>query len=85
MPARNQTNVSTGNTISSLRIVEPGGAYGIGDTMTVSSEPAADPSTFAVVTVDDIYNNIGDSLELSGFANERMNGVSRSSMFLVQI
>ena len=70
-----RANVSTANTISSLRIVEPGGAYGIGDTMTVSSEPAADPSTFAVVTVDDIYNNIGDSMELSGFANEKMNGV----------
>jgi len=70
-----RANVSTANTISSFRIVEPGGAYGIGDTMTVSAEPAGDPSTFAILTVDDIYNNIGDSLELSGFATPKLNGV----------
>ena len=70
-----RANVSTGNTIASFRIVEPGGAYGIGDTMTVSAEPAGDPSTFAILTVDDIYNNIGDSLELSGFATPKLNGV----------
>ena len=71
-----RANVSTGNTIeSSFRIVEPGGAYGIGDTMTVSADPAGAPSAFAVLTVDDIYNNIGDSLELSGFPTPKLNGV----------
>ena len=70
-----RANVSTGNTIASFRIVEPGGAYGIGDTMTVSADPAGAPSAFAVLTVDDIYNNIGDSLELSGFPTPKLNGV----------
>ena len=43
--------------------------------MTVSADPAGAPSAFAVLTVDDIYNNIGDSLELSGFPTPKLNGV----------
>ena len=70
-----RANISVGNTVGSLRIVEPGSAYAIGNTMTVRSEPAGSPSEFAVVEVTDIYNNIGDSMELSGFANPDMNGV----------
>ena len=70
-----RANVSTGNTVGSVQIVEPGGAYGIGDTMTVSASPAGNPSTSALLRVDEIYNNIGDSLELSGFADPQMNGV----------
>ena len=41
----------------------------------LSSEPAGNPSTSAILTVDSIYNNVGDSLELSGFADKQMNGV----------
>ena len=70
-----RANISVGNTIASIRIVEPGGAYAVGNTMSVSADPAGNPSTSAILTVDSIYNNIGDSLELSGFADKQMNGV----------
>ena len=70
-----RANVSVGNTIESVKIVEGGSAYAIGNTMTVSSEPAGAPTESAVVVVQDIYNVIGHSLELSGFAESRLDGV----------
>jgi hypothetical protein len=66
--------VSIANTISSVEIVDSGSAYGIGNTMTISADPAGAPSTYAVVQVAEINNNIGDSLELSGFMEPLMNG-----------
>lgn len=69
--------VSAANTVSSVRIVDPGSAYGIGNTLTVSSSPAGAPITSAVVRVTEISNNIGDTLELSGFVDPKYNGVFR--------
>jgi len=66
--------ISTGNTISSVEIVDPGSVYGVGNTMIISADPAGAPSTYAVVQVASINNNIGDSLELSGFMEPLMNG-----------
>ena len=66
--------ISIGNTISSVEIVDSGSAYGIGNTMVISADPAGAPSTYAVVQVTAINNNIGDSLELSGFMEPLMNG-----------
>ena len=69
-----KVTISIGNTISSVEIVDPGSAYGIGNTMIVSSDPAGPPSTYAVLQVQSINSNIGDSLELNGFAEPLMNG-----------
>ena len=69
-----RANVSIANTISSVSVVSGGGAYGVGNTMIVSEFPAAAPSQFAVVQVTEINNNIGDSIELSGFMEPAMNG-----------
>ena len=69
-----KANVSIANTISSVEIVSGGGAYGIGNTMIVSEFPAAAPSQFAVVQVTEINNNIGDTIELNGFAVPELNG-----------
>jgi len=69
-----KANISVGNTISSIEIVDSGSNYGIGNTMIISADPAAAPSTYAVVQVTSINNNIGDSLELSGFMEPLMNG-----------
>jgi hypothetical protein len=72
-----KVTISVGNTISSVEIVDPGSVYGIGNTMTISADPAGAPSTYAVVQVASINNNIGDSLELSGFMEPLMNGTFR--------
>jgi hypothetical protein len=69
-----KVTISVGNTISSVEIVDPGSVYGIGNTMTISADPAGVPSTYAVVQVASINNNIGDSIELSGFMEPLMNG-----------
>ena len=67
--------ISTGNTVTSVSLVDGGAAYGIGNTMTISASPAANPASFAVVQVTAINNVIGDTLELSGFYEPLYNGV----------
>jgi len=70
-----KATISIGNTISSIQLVDSGSAYGVGNTMTISSYPAGSPSSFAVVQVTQINNSINDSVELSGFADPLMNGI----------
>jgi len=69
-----KVTISIGNTISSVEIVDGGGAYGVGNTMIISADPAGPASTYAVVQVASINNNVGDSLELSGFVEPLLNG-----------
>ena len=66
--------VSAANTISSVEIVDGGSAYAIGNTMSISPDPAGAPTSYAFVQVSSINNNIGDSLEVSGFMEPSMNG-----------
>jgi hypothetical protein len=66
--------VSAGNTISSVTIVDGGSAYSIGNIMTISADPADSPITDALVEVVEINNVVGDTLELTGFYEPRLNG-----------
>jgi hypothetical protein len=66
--------VSAGNTISTVEIVDGGSAYAIGNTMSVSPDPAGPPLSYAFVQVTSINNNIGDALDLNGFMESSMNG-----------
>lgn len=66
--------ISAGNTVTSVEIVDGGSAYAIGNTMSVSPDPAGAPLSYAFVQVSSINNNIGDSLDLSGFMEPSMNG-----------
>ena len=70
-----KANISVGNTISSVTVVDGGSAYTIGDTMTVASTPAAAPASYAVVQVTNISNNIGDTIEISGCVDPLLNGI----------
>ena len=72
-----KVTISVGNTISSVEIVDSGSVYGVGNTMIISADPAAAPFTYAVVQVTEINNNVGDSLELSGFMEPLLNGTFR--------
>jgi hypothetical protein len=69
-----KVTISVGNTITSIEIIDSGCSYGVGNTMTVSADPAGAPSTYAVVQVASINSNLGDSLELNGFTEPLMNG-----------
>jgi hypothetical protein len=66
--------VSAANTITSVEIVDAGCTYGVGNTMTISSFPAGNPTTSAVVQVTEINNHVGSSLDLNGFADPLYNG-----------
>jgi hypothetical protein len=72
-----KANISVGNTITSISLVNGGCAYGVGNTMTISASPAGSPTTSAVVQVTEIFDNVGDTLELSGFVNPAYNGIFR--------
>ena len=69
-----RANLSTG-TVASVSIVDPGAAYIIGDTLTVSGSPGITPSVPSTLNVDEINNNVGDGIELSGFNQTDLNGV----------
>jgi hypothetical protein len=69
-----EVTVSAANTITSVKIVDSGCSYGVGNTMTISSFPAGTPTTSAVVQVTEINSHVGSSLDLSGFSNPLYNG-----------
>jgi len=59
-------------TIQSVSIVDPGCAYVANDSLVVSGRSGGFDAT---VKVDEINNNVGDGIELSGFNQENLNGV----------
>jgi hypothetical protein len=69
-----RANLAAG-TVQSVSIVDPGCAYVVGNTLTVSGPPGITPSINSTLNVDEINNNIGDGIELSGFNQETLNGV----------
>jgi len=69
-----RTNLAAG-TVQSVSIVDPGSAYVVGNTLTVSGPPGITPSVNSTISVNEINNNIGDGIELSGFNQTNLNGV----------
>jgi hypothetical protein len=61
--------------VSSVSIVDPGCAYVVGDTLTVSGAPGIGFSSPSTLSVTEINNNVGDGIELSGFNQNDLNGV----------
>ena len=67
----------SGGSISNIRIMDPGSIYGIGNTLQVI--PAAGIGTTtgftpAVVQVEDVINNINDTIEISGLIGTTFTG-----------
>jgi len=59
-------SVSAGGTVNGVTLVQGGSAYGIGQTMTIVGVTTRSNWSAAVVRVEDINNNIGDTLEVVG-------------------
>ena len=72
-----RAQISAGSTVSSFIIVDPGSAYGVGNTMTISASPAGAPIVSAVVQVTAINDNSNDAIELNGFVDPKLNGTFR--------
>ena len=69
-----RANLTT-RAVTSVSIVDPGCAYVVEDTLTVSGPPGITPTNFSTLKVNEINNNVGDGIELSGFNQENLNGV----------
>jgi hypothetical protein len=64
--ANAKVTVDSSGTITDVKIMDGGSAYGIGNTITVSGITTTAPFTPAVLTVSQIYNNVGDVIQISG-------------------
>ena len=58
----------SGGVISSLKIIDGGSAYGIGNTLAVVGVGTTTGNTGAVLTVSSIYSNIGDVVSINDIA-----------------
>jgi len=72
--ANAKVTVNASGTITDVKIMDGGSAYGIGNTLTVSIGATTGISTFApftqaVLTVSQIYNNVGDVIQISGLTS----------------
>ena len=66
-----KVTVSAAGTISALTIMDGGSAYGIGNTMHITGITTNGTGhTPAVVEVQNIYNNVGDVIRISGVSSE---------------
>ena len=61
--------VNGSGTITAVKIMDGGSAYGIGNTLAVTGVTTFAPYTQAVVTVDDIYDNVGDTVRVIGVSS----------------
>jgi len=64
---------------ASIRIMDGGSAYGIGNTLNFVGIPTSGSGTFTegVATVDAIYNNVGDTLRVVGVSSEGYSGYNQ--------
>jgi hypothetical protein len=62
--------VDGSGTITAVKIMDGGSAYGIGNTLAVVGVSTYLPYTEAVVQVDSVYNNVGDSIKVIGVSSE---------------
>lgn len=67
--------VSVAGTISKVVVMNRGSAYGIGNTLSITGIPRNAGSIAAFVTVQNIQNNIGDVLVVSGVSSSQYNTV----------
>ena len=66
--------VDASGTITGVKIMSGGGSYGIGNTMNVVGVTTFTGFSQAVVKVDQIYDNVGDVLKITGVSSETYQG-----------
>ena len=62
--------VNGSGTITAVKVMDGGSAYGVGNTMSVVGVATTTGFTSAVVEVSNIYNNIGDSVRVVGVKSD---------------
>ena len=69
--------VNGSGTITAVKVMDGGSAYGVGNTMSVVGVATTTGFTSAVVEVSNIYNNIGDSVRIVGVKSETYSGYNQ--------
>ena len=65
-----RVSVNANGNITDVKIIHGGSSYGIGNTLTVEGIPTFGSVTPAVLTVQSIYNNVGDVISVSGIKSD---------------
>ena len=68
--------VNSSGTITAVKVMDGGSAYGIGNTMNVVGVGTTTGYSAAVLTVDQVYNNVGDVVRVVGVASEAYSGLN---------
>tara|TARA_Y100001937_G_scaffold127187_1_gene198657 strand:+ start:3 stop:5981 length:5979 start_codon:yes stop_codon:yes gene_type:complete len=58
------------NAVTSVKIIDGGSAFGVGNTLALSGVAGTTGNTGAVLTVNEIYSNVGDALKITGITPE---------------
>ena len=66
--------VDVSGTITDIKIMDGGSAYGIGNTLAVVGVDTTSGYLQAVVTVSSVYNNVGDTVRIVGVKSEAYSG-----------
>jgi len=61
-----KVTVDGSGTITAVKVMDGGSAYGIGNTLNVVGVETSGSYTVGVVTVTQVYDNVGDTLRISG-------------------
>ena len=71
--------ITTGSSgeITAVTVMDGGSAYGIGNSMFVTGISTFAGFSSAIVTVDSIYNNVGDTIRISGVNSEGFSGYNQ--------
>jgi hypothetical protein len=89
-----RVTVNNVGSITAVKIIDGGSAYGIGNTLTVVGIATTTGHIVGVVSVTSIYNNVGDSLKLDGIISDvytkyntlyRITGIDTGSTKIVKV
>ena len=61
-----KVTVDGAGSITNVKIMDGGSAYGIGNTLTITGIGTTTGFSTAVITVSNVYNNVGDVVKISG-------------------
>ena len=67
-------NVDANGSITSLKIMDGGSAYGIGNTLAITGVAVTTGHEQAVIRVESVYDNVGDVVRVAGVSSEKYSG-----------
>jgi hypothetical protein len=69
-----KVTVDGAGSIADIKIMDGGSAYGIGNTLTVTGIGTTSGFSSAVITVSNVYNNVGDVIKIAGVTSTAYQG-----------